>query len=383
MILEEKKERNYSIELLRVIAMFGIVLLHVQTKTGWLAQQSIGQSGWIGSWGIHAWCISSVNVYVLISGYFMPSSRRSVKKVFFLWGSAVTWGVSIFIFNYFIVRDGVSMRNLLNALIPISSRQYWFLTVYVGLYLLSPYLDMLLNKLSKKQYQGMILISITLFSILPTFIPLAGEDGTVGINGIGGTNIIWFIVLYAISGYIRRYIDAQAIRKYRYLLLTMNLTGTLAMLFFQLAMEICQKTFGFGQSYGTWFFNYASIFNLIASIGVFGFFLSFDLKIKNIGIKKLLMFLARGTFAVYLIHENALMRPLLWEFVRVINKSYLMGINYTIKILLIAVCVFAVCCVLEYVRKIAVNEVHLKWDLKIFRIIDNTIYPNENGTWGG
>ena len=35
-MMSEKKTRNYSIEILRILAMIGIVMLHTQSKTGWL-----------------------------------------------------------------------------------------------------------------------------------------------------------------------------------------------------------------------------------------------------------------------------------------------------------------------------------------------------------
>ena len=38
-------------------------------------------------------------------------------------------------------------------------------------------------------YRGLILILIVIYSALPTFIPYGGEDGIVGVNGVGGTNI--------------------------------------------------------------------------------------------------------------------------------------------------------------------------------------------------
>ena len=136
--MEIKRERNYSIELLRVIAMIGIVLLHTQMKTGWLQQRSVGHVGWLGSWGIHACCMVSVNLYVLITGYFMPGSTRSTGKVFSLWKSAVVWGVLILGLALFLDAGAISPKDLIRAFLPISTRQYWFLTVYVALYLLSP-----------------------------------------------------------------------------------------------------------------------------------------------------------------------------------------------------------------------------------------------------
>ena len=371
-----KQERNYAIELLRVISMMGIVLLHVQSKTGWLTQHQVRQASWLGSWGIHAFCIAAVNVYVLISGYFMPGSKRSTKKVFSLWGTAVTWGMLILMLNICVDRSSVSPKDFLGVLLPISTRQYWFLTVYIALYLISPYLDILLKTVTKKQYQGLLVILVVLFSLLPTFIPYGGEDGITGINGIGGTNIAWFCVLYAIAGYIRRFMSLDEIRINRYKYLAMNVAATAIMLVFQLSMEAVQNQFGFGGSYGVWFFNYASLINLMASIGMFLFFLSLNVQLGKSS-KRMLMLFSQGTFSVYLIHENVKMRPLLWDMVKQIDAEYLASMNYTFKIMLISACIFVVCCLMEYCRKMAVSRLLRMRPVKIFDRIDHIIYFDE------
>ena len=88
---------------------------------------------------------------------------------------------------------------LVGLIFPISTRKYWFLTVYIALYLLAPFINKLINALSQRQHHSLIVLSIVLFSIMPSVIPYGGEDGIVGVNGIGGTILVWFVVLYIIA----------------------------------------------------------------------------------------------------------------------------------------------------------------------------------------
>lgn len=375
--MEIKRERNYSIELLRVIAMIGIVLLHTQMKTGWLQQHSVGHVGWLGSWGIHACCMVSVNLYVLITGYFMPGSTRSTGKVFSLWKSAVVWGVLILGLALFLDAGAISPKDLIRAFLPISTRQYWFLTVYVALYLLSPYLDQLLGGLTKKQYQGLLSILICLFSLFPSLVPWGGEDGVYGINGLGGTNIAWFCVLYAVAGYLRRFAQIEKLRRYRIWSLAIYVVSILGMLAFQFCMELVQNRIGSGGSYGTWFLNYSSILNLTATLGLFVFFLTMELRLTD-KTKKTLMFFSQGAFGVYLIHENPKMRPILWGFVQKIDEQYLAGVNYTCKILLVAGGIFVVFCFLENCRKkISGHFLHSRV-VALAKKTDSFLYPGES-----
>lgn len=73
-------KRNSSIELLRIIAMFMVVVLHCLLTTGALEYQSRVQ--YYVYWFIEALCIIAVDVFILISGYFMIKSRFKAKNVF-------------------------------------------------------------------------------------------------------------------------------------------------------------------------------------------------------------------------------------------------------------------------------------------------------------
>lgn len=170
-MMSEKKTRNYSIEILRILAMIGIVMLHTQSKTGWLEGKKIGMVSWLGSWGIQAICMLTVNIYMLISGYFLPGARRTTKKIFDLWCIASFWSLFSVLLEAVFTKKQISIVAIVNAILPISTRQYWFLTVYVALYLISPFLDQFLRGLNRRQYKGVIAVLIILFSVLPTFIP--------------------------------------------------------------------------------------------------------------------------------------------------------------------------------------------------------------------
>ena len=162
--MTEKRARNYSIEILRVLAMIGIVILHTQTKTGWIKELKIGTISWLVSWGIQTVCMLSVNTYMLISGFFLPGARRTVNKIFNLWAAAFFWSLFSILLGAVLTKERITGTEIINTVFPISTRQYWFLTVYVALYLISPFLDRLVKGMNRKEYRGLILILIVIYS---------------------------------------------------------------------------------------------------------------------------------------------------------------------------------------------------------------------------
>ena len=70
----KNSKRNVSLDLLRIIAMIMIVTLHVLGKgNGFAITDPVIR---MFSWTLESLCIVSVNLYVLISGYFLLDSNN-------------------------------------------------------------------------------------------------------------------------------------------------------------------------------------------------------------------------------------------------------------------------------------------------------------------
>ena len=102
-----------------------------------------------------------VNCFVLISGYFLINSKFKLKKVLNLY--LVTIFYSILLFIPHCILYGFSLSNFIKSCLPLLMGTYWFITTYVVLYLLSPFLNILIKNLSKKQYLISLGILIDVF----------------------------------------------------------------------------------------------------------------------------------------------------------------------------------------------------------------------------
>lgn len=121
--------------------------------------------------------------------------------------------------------------------------------------------------------------------------------------------VIWFIVLYFIAAYIRRYSNSFQWndRKFGLLYLVGVLLVSLSKYCIALATQlILHKTVGTSIFYG-----YSSPFMVLSSIALF---LSFERKPEiKCGKMSVISKVAASTFGVYLIHDNPLLRPVLWS----------------------------------------------------------------------
>lgn len=74
------KKRNEGIELLRIISMIMILILHYLGHGGILDNLSANNFYYYIAWTLEGICFVAVNIYVLITGYFLCTSKANLKK---------------------------------------------------------------------------------------------------------------------------------------------------------------------------------------------------------------------------------------------------------------------------------------------------------------
>lgn len=358
------KKRSANFELLRIVSMMMIVMLHLlgNDHGNVLSKTTEFSAVWIITWGIEAFCTVAVNCYVLLSGYFLIGSKDSedldengrpikvtIRKVLDI--CITVWFYTIVLFGIAFVFGwtDASRSTLLHLVTPITGRTYWFVSVYLGLYVISPYLNKLIKGLGQKSFKRLIITSFCMFSILPTVLPVYDTFLTGG--GIG---IVWFIVLYFVAAYIRLYglgkFDEWTSRKWFLTYLVMTILILLSKV---IIATTTQRLLG--QTIGTsLFYQYYTPLCLLSAVCLFMAFNTMRVgkKAENVVLK-----LSPLMFGVYIIHENPSIKGKMWELVSpdVSGNVFLL----VLKLIGIVLGITVVCLGIEWVRQ------------KAFRLIED------------
>ena len=332
-----KTVRNSNIELLRVIAMLMIVTLHYFNQGGILDAAVYGESNYAVAWLTESFCYISVNIYVLISGWMLSACTSPVKwgKVIHLVLQVVFYSVGIYAVCCLFGVCPFNIKTLITGyLFPFIHGEYWFATVYVVLYVLSPFLNKAITALSRKEHQWLLIILGIVFSVIPTLFFFAGNS--VGVNG--GYSLVWFVFLYLLASYLRKY---ELRFSQRWLLPIFF--GACLMPF---GMKIVQQAL-LGKELFDWY-RYTSSPVLIGSIALFMFFIQFAPR-QN----RLWATLGSTTFGVFLIHTQYLMRDtLLWkQWVQPLKHYYMESGTFLLHLLLSVLLIFIGCSVIDWVRE--------------------------------
>lgn len=151
--------RYSKFEILRILAIMGVIILHYNAiLLDYVFENSINKEM---IYFTESMCICSVNIFILISGYFMcQSKKQTLWKPIELWFQVIVFNIVMSLLSM-AMNGGGSLSQLCKALLPIN----YFVNLYVVLYIISPYLNCLINRLSIKQLRRMVFTSFILFSI--------------------------------------------------------------------------------------------------------------------------------------------------------------------------------------------------------------------------
>lgn len=340
---QENFVRKSNIELLRIIAMIIIVAHHFAVHSGFdfstnsitinrLWTQLIQIGGKIG-----------VDVFVLISGYFLITTNKiKISKVLKLWLQILTYSILFFFVFVGLGIQPFSLKELIKCLLPITFSEWWFASVYFVLYLLTPYINRLLSSLTPKEYQRMLILLTIIWCIIPTFLT----------KSWGGNELLWFVYLYALAGYLRLYGNLQTGKAKWYIIFSVGLTilTYLSAVFF----DLLGKRYAFFGEHATYFYQMSKLPILLISITLFIGFLGL-----NIRYSRFINTIASATFGIYLIHDNVFVRPFIWEtvFEDALYSDRDILIPYSLMVIAL---VFVVCMLIELFRVYVVEKRYMK-----------------------
>lgn len=220
-------------------------------------------------------------------------------------------------------------------MLPIKGNAYWFATMYIGLYLLHPYLNRMIIGLEQADARKLLYCLIFLFSIY-SFL---GDT----YQAHSGFSVVWFIVVYFIGAYIRLFGIAS-------MKMPMCVYMTMCVSMFVSFIVLLKGLSVVGGDYQilSTLYKYNSPINLLASVSLFLVFVR--IKISSGYLCKWIQFFAPLTFGIYLIHDNILVREHLWhQWLR--TQDYYDSEYFFLHWLVSVIGIFFVCALIEWGRK--------------------------------
>ncbi|MEZ7674400.1 acyltransferase [Prevotella sp. 20925_1_30] len=356
----EKKERNSNIELYRIIVMLLIVMHHYVVNSGLLDEMFktplAPESVFLYLFGM--WGKTGINCFVLITGYFMCKSSISLRKFVKLLLQIELYNILFGCIFLYTGHISLSVSSLIQIVNPIPSVNTGFTSCFLLFYLFIPFLNILLNNLSKSQHLLLVILCLGIYTIL----------GTVPWISVTLNYITWFCILYVVASYIRVYGIWRSEDKMFWggaslVLITISVLSVLMMLSWGISSGV-----RLDWSLVMFFVSDSNkLLAFLVSISTFMF-------IKNIHIRqsKWINTIASCTFGVLLIHANSdAMRQWLWK-ETCDNVGFFNSSMIYVHALCVPIIVFIACTIIDFCRQHFLERFYL--DLVVKYIQSSKLY---------
>lgn len=341
--MSERKSRDANLDMLRIVSMLLIIFLHSIDHSGVLEQGEVSSSAmYFYVRFTYALCQVCVNCYVMLSGYYLVHSKFRLQKLVALWMETVFYSFVLKLLFMVTGQEPISVVSLVSCFFPIITGRYWFITIYVGMYLISPFLNRLILVLNRKEHTILNVCLFILFSLWNSLHP-----SIAGMNSGGGWGLAWFVVLYLAAAWFRLYYTPKHN--------PVILLGIFLLIPLLMAVgQVAAKAVGIGilQSIISNWFRYDSAPVYLMTIALFTAFL--NVQIKSSRITKAICAVAPLTLGVYLIHAHANISPWLWEMLNLPDK--MCSAWFPLIQVGCVVAVFVACTVADELRKVTVGR---------------------------
>lgn len=290
-------EKSSNIQLLRIVIILMVIVLHYNYR------DVGGASAYADRFSLYiiklteSLSICAVDIFVIISGFFSIEKRsRKAGKVF----SLFAWVIFYQLFFTLIALGGAvgsitGVKKIIRSFYPVN----YYVYLYSALYLISPFLNQMVEKMDPRKYRKMLIVLLILFSLQPSFSDGINDLAGIGLNGVStvsltgsgaGYSIINFIMLYLIGGYIRKYSSKTNEKS--------NVLQVSLLVYLLTSLIIWGESFFFDTSVA---WSYCNIFVIIQASSLFMFF-----QHLSINYNRYINYIAESVFGVFLIHEHIL-----------------------------------------------------------------------------
>lgn len=356
-----KTERSAGIDIYKILCMFFVIWFHFSDHG---SIQITANDEITFNWLVIA--ISRIFggicncTFVLCTGYFLCTKKFNAERIIKLWLEVWFYSVVCGIIAFALKIEPLTKKSILTMLMPFTFNQYWFFTDYLILILLSPVINLLIEKMDKQQH----LCLVAFCFLINTYFPTMGIS-----HGIRKFDYMFFF-LYILAAFFRKYSSELKLKNstYGWLGIACFILEIVSIFVVRYKNTMVEKNSDF------WIFIWGMEKLPCVLTSVFLFLWFSNLKIKY---NKFIGFLSSSLFSVYLLHIGRL-----WKlFYRILfNNEHTYYTNYMFpQIILCSVTIFFSAILFDKVRIIIFEKpvIHLLKHIKEKLIKSNLCYNED------
>lgn len=299
--------RSTNIDFIRCLAVWSVLSVHFFLNNGFYDGIIEGKRMFVMVF-MRTFFMICVPLFLLITGYLMNSKEIS-KKYY----KGIIRTISIYFltsilcigYKYLYLSENVTIKEGILKIFSFQGASYsWYVDMYIGLFLIIPFLNICWKGLENKKSRQALIITMLLITALPSVMNIWNFN----IQGFGimpsvtgeytplvptWWSFMYPITYYYIGAYLKVYGFNMRIKK------SVLLLGLSVMIF---GGFNCFRNYGRVFSWGI-LTDYASLQNVINSVLIFGIALQLPLEKVPYTIKKIISLVSKNALGIYLVSE--------------------------------------------------------------------------------
>ena len=191
------KERNYGIDLLRLVLMYMVCMLHTLGQGGILASSVPGTWGHKGYFFLETFAYCAVDGFAFISGYMASDKPRKYEKIIEMWFQVFFYSfVVTALFTLIGINESWEKADIIKCAFPVTYGKYWYFTAFFGLFFMIPILNRFLFTVDEMTAKKTFLVIFLIFSVMGFVAD--------GFRTSKGYSAMWLIALYCMGVLAKR-----------------------------------------------------------------------------------------------------------------------------------------------------------------------------------
>ena len=167
-----KKERNINLDIIRIFALFSVISVHFFLHSGFYKDNLVGTKDFILV-VFREFFMICVPLFMILIGYLNNKkelSRDYYKKLIPRLTVYLIAAVCQLLVMKFYQHKSITMIYSIKTILNFGIHYGWYMNMYVGLFLLIPFLNLIYNGLKDKKEKRVLIIIFLVLTCVPTIL---------------------------------------------------------------------------------------------------------------------------------------------------------------------------------------------------------------------
>lgn len=342
-----KSHHFLGLDLVRILAMMIITTMHFayyQHLGRQFNEMPIYNKIFITTIDVFSKCF--INLFVMLSGYLLCTKKRNWYNIIRIWSMSIFAAYFMFFLMTIFVPNSLSISVVVHSLFPIFSCSYWYITIYLILYVMSPAFNNIILSVTRRTFRNYLIFFTIIFTIVLGANPLIADSVYVG----SAQSILWFCYLYFIGSYVKLY--GIELKRSRLLIFSVVIYFVMFILIYKRIVLPANTNI----------IKDTGILPLFLSVGLFSYLCT--VKVNSGGV---ISYVSRSSLFVYLIQEAPQFRSIFWP------ELNLLDMIRSPKLILtwvgVVVLLFCAASAMNYIYNLLYKFISLKFCSKFDKIL--------------